>query len=132
MNEKFLSGHLDKIKIKNTNEKFFSEEESWYREETVKAIDAILDAGVIVEVNTRELQQQKSSTTYPSLWILEIPGKKNVPILISSDASHPDDLVNQFSETARMQQKIGFKKLVTLHERKWRHFKFSSNGVAIS
>lgn len=127
-----IVGHLDKIKIQNINGKFFSEEESWYRHEVLKTIDVIQKAGVIVEVNTRSLYQKKSTTTYPSPWILEILCERNIPVMINSDAHLPDDLVNRFHETAGVLQEIGFKTLTTLHEGSWKHFTYNTDGIIFS
>jgi histidinol-phosphatase (PHP family) len=122
-------GHLDKIKIQNVDGKFFSESESWYQQEVQKTIDLIASAGAIVEVNTRGIYQKKSDTTYPSPWILTYLSKKNIPITISSDAHHPKDLVNQFSETAAILHNIGFKTISILSDGAWRPFPFDEHGV---
>lgn len=127
-----IVGHLDKIKIQNLNNRFLSEDDSWYKSEIIKTIDVIQDAGTIVEVNTRGLYQQKSTTPYPSPWILEILCQRNIPVTISSDAHHPGDLINKFYATAELLKKIGFKKISVLHEGKWMPFKLSSHGVTIS
>src|SRR5437762_14159596 len=91
-----IIGHLDKIKIQNRENKFFDESDVWYRGEVLKTLDAIRKCEAIVEVNTRGVYQGKSETTYPSPWILSECLKRNIPITISSDAHHPDDLVNYF------------------------------------
>lgn len=125
-------GHLDKVKIQNIDEKFFPENESWYQQEVLKTIDTIEEAGIIVEVNTRGIYQRKSATTYPSPWILEILHQRNIPVMINSDAHHPDDLINQFSETSVLVNKIGFKKISTLHEGIWKQYNYTSNGITFN
>jgi histidinol-phosphatase (PHP family) len=127
-----LVGHLDKIKIQNINDKFFREEDEWYRQEILRTLDLIEASGSIVEVNTRGIYQKKSSTTYPSPWILELIHQKNIPITLSSDAHHPDDLVNQFPESAAMLHKIGFRKLMSLHHGKWKRFSFGPQGLVVA
>jgi histidinol-phosphatase (PHP family) len=122
-------GHLDKIKIQNVDGKFFSETESWYQGEIEKTIDAISSSGAIVEVNTRGIYQRKSDTTYPSPWILSRLQKKNIPITISSDAHHPKDLVNHFSETALLLHNLGFKTIAVLSEGTWKPFSFDEHGI---
>jgi histidinol-phosphatase (PHP family) len=122
-------GHLDKIKIQNIDEKFFSESDAWYQVEMKKTIESILQTGVIVEVNTRGLYQKKSLTTYPSPWVLQLLLEKNIPVTISSDAHHPDDLIKQFHETARLLNKTGFKKLTVLRNGTWQQFDFNEDGV---
>ncbi len=126
-----LVGHLDKIKIQNQANVLFSESDSWYREEIAKTLDLILEAGCIVEVNTRGLYQKKSQTPYPSPWILELVLKRKIPITLSSDAHHPEDLINQFPETALLLRSLGFKKLSTLVEGSWKQLDFNTNGIIL-
>ena len=122
-------GHLDKIKIQNINNKFYHESDSWYQDELDKTIDVIAESGAIVEVNTRGLYQGKSSTPYPSPWILEKLLKKSVPVTISSDTHHPSDIINRFPETAKQLLTIGFKSIFMLYEGKWQPFSFNSHGI---
>jgi histidinol-phosphatase (PHP family) len=124
-----IVGHLDKIKIQNKNEFFFTESDPWYVKVVKETLDVIEKEGSIVEVNTRGIYQKKSHTTYPSPWILELIHNRNIPITISSDAHHPNDLVNQFPETAIMLRKIGFSKLTILHKNEWKSFDFDENGI---
>lgn len=123
-------GHLDKIKIQNINNKFFDESENWYQEEIKKTIEVIRKSGGIVEVNTRGIYQKKSATTYPSPWILELLLQKNIPVTISSDAHHADDLINQFPETALLLKKIGFNKITILSDNTWIPFTFNEKGIS--
>jgi histidinol-phosphatase (PHP family) len=122
-------GHMDKIKIQNIGEKFFSETDTWYQHEVKKTIEAIRESGAIVEVNTRGIYQKKSLTTYPSPWILDLLKQKNIPVTISSDAHHKDDIVNQFPETALLLKKIGFKNLTVLHDKTWKPFSYTEHGI---
>ena len=127
-----IVGHLDKIKIQNIDDRFFNEDDDWYKSEIIKTLNCIEDAGTILEVNTRGLYQKKSKTTYPSPWILEIASSKNIPITLSSDAHHHDDVTNQFSEAAYMLSSLGFKKLSILKEGQWQQFKFNEQGLIIT
>jgi histidinol-phosphatase (PHP family) len=124
-----IIGHMDKIKIQNIEGKFFSEDDSWYRDEIRKTIDAIETTGAIVEVNTRGIYQKKSATTYPSPWILEILNQKNIPVTINSDAHHPSNILSEFSDTASLLKKIGFKTISILHEGSWKAFSFDEHGI---
>jgi histidinol-phosphatase (PHP family) len=82
-------------------------------------------------VNTRGIYQKKTTTTYPSPWVLELAFKKNIPVTISSDAHHPDDLTNCFSETAQMLLNIGYKKISVLHDNRWGQFELTPHGIVI-
>lgn len=124
-----IIGHMDKIKIQNPEDRFFSENDSWYQQEIEKTIDLIAEAGAIVEVNTRGIYQKKSPTTYPSPWILQHLFEKNIPITISSDAHHHNDIFNEFRETATGLLDIGFRSLMVLHDDGWKPHLFNTHGI---
>lgn len=124
-----IIGHLDKIKIQNVRERLYEESESWYIDEIEKTLAVIKQANRIVEVNTRGLYQKKSNDTYPSSWILERIHELNIPITLSSDAHHPDDLISQFQQTASLLSDIGFKTLSVLKGGRWRPMPFNNNGL---
>ena len=122
-------GHLDKIKIQNVDGKFFSESDDWYKQEILRTLKLIDQAELIVEVNTRGIYQKKTNETYPSRWILEIIRQKDIPVTLSSDAHHPDDLINNFPETAKVLHDIGFTHLSVLTEGRWQKLPFNENGI---
>jgi histidinol-phosphatase (PHP family) len=127
-----ILGHLDKIKIQNIDGDFFREDDQWYQQEIRSTLDVIERSGVVVEVNTRGIYQKKSSTTYPSPWILELIQRRNIPVTLSTDAHHPDDLINQFPESAKMLHKIGFRELMTLRKGKWKAYPFNEHGLMVN
>lgn len=129
--EPTIIGHLDKIKIQNPSDKFFIESDSWYLSEVKKTIDVIHKSNCIVEVNTRGIYQKKTPDTYPSPWILKLLHEKNIPITLNSDAHHPSDIINEFSETVGLLSEIGFKSLTVLHEGRWKPFSFNSHGIIL-
>lgn len=127
--EPTIVGHLDKIKIQNPSNKFFTENDPWYQSEVKRTIDVIHKSNCIVEVNTRGIYQKKTTDTYPSPWILKILHEKNIPITLSSDAHHPSDIINHFAETAVLLSDIGFKSITVLHEGRWKPFSFNAHGI---
>jgi histidinol-phosphatase (PHP family) len=122
-------GHLDKIKIQNTGDRLFNESESWYKQQVEETLRAIADSGVIVEVNTRGIYQKKAETTYPSPWIVRRMKELNVAVTISSDAHHPKDLTNCFTEAATVLLSAGYTTIHTLHDHKWKSFRFDEGGI---
>jgi histidinol-phosphatase (PHP family) len=124
-----ILGHMDKMKIQNIDNKFFKEEDSWYQDEIKQTIKSIKNSGVIVEVNTRGIYQKKSTTTYPSPWILELLLSSNIPITLNSDAHHPSQLISEFESTALLLHQLGFKKLNILTKGKWKEVNFNQNGI---
>ncbi|MEP6735077.1 MAG: histidinol-phosphatase [Chryseolinea sp.] len=127
-----ILGHMDKIKFQNIDNKFFLEKDQWYQEEIDHTLDVVMKSGVIVEVNTRGLYQGKSSTPYPSPWILEQIHKKQIPIMLNSDTHHPKDMINLFPEMAVLLHEIGFKTLNVLYQGQWQPYSFNSNGIIIN
>jgi histidinol-phosphatase (PHP family) len=124
-----IIGHLDKMKIQNVDGKYFNESDTWYKDEMMKTIKLIEQAGLIVEVNTRGIYQKKSTTTYPGPLILELLRDKKIPIMINSDAHHPDDLVNQFTSTAALLIKLGFKTVSVMLDGQWKQLPFNQDGI---
>lgn len=124
-----ILGHMDKMKIQNIDNKFFKEDDSWYKDEVKETIKAIKNSGVLVEVNTRGIYQKKSITTYPSPWVLELLLAANIPIVLNSDAHHPSQLISEFESTALVLKQIGFKKLNILTKGKWKEVNFNQNGI---
>jgi histidinol-phosphatase (PHP family) len=124
-----IIGHFDKIKLHNRGDHFYMEDEPWYKSEVDQTLAAVAKAGCIIEVNTRGLYQNKTDTAYPSPWILERIAERNIPITLSSDAHHPDDLVNMFPEVARELLSLGFKKLRILLDGRWTDVAFSDHGI---
>jgi histidinol-phosphatase (PHP family) len=122
-------GHLDKIKIQNPDYKFYRESESWYQQEVNKTLALIANAGIIIEVNTRGIYQNKTTQTYPAPWILEKIHKLNIPITLSSDAHHPKDIVSQFEQTTAMLLSIGFKEIMVLRDGVWSPVTLAPNGI---
>jgi histidinol-phosphatase (PHP family) len=113
-----IVGHLDKIKI-NALHFNFSETESWYVREIEKTLETISRSKSIVEVNTRGIYKKKSSTTYPSPWILERIRHANIPVMISSDAHHPDELTLEFESAMALLKDLGFLNISVLKDRRW-------------
>jgi len=124
-----ILGHLDKMKIQNIG--LFDEQDLWYREEIKQTLDSLKGTGIIVEVNTRGLYQKKSTTTYPSPWILAQIKAAGIPITLSSDAHYPEQLFNEFSETARLLKSIGFKQVSILLQGTWQRVDFDEYGLLL-
>ena len=124
-----IVGHMDKIKIHNTQEVFFEESEGWYRDEIDETITAIRKAGSIVEVNTRGLYKGKSATTYPSPWVLERILTAGIPVMINSDAHHPRDLVREFPGAIALLKDVGFKNISILSAGIWKEMPLNEYGT---
>jgi histidinol-phosphatase (PHP family) len=124
-----IVGHLDKIKIQNHEGKFFSESDAWYQHQMTETLNMIADSGAIVEINTRGIYQKKSHTTYPSPWVIELMRLRHIPVTISSDAHDPEDLINQFEETASLLYTLGYRKISILKDGSWQPVNLAPDGI---
>ena len=102
-----IIAHFDKIKMHNRN-RFFTEDEQWYKVLADKAIQLIKRHDIIVEVNTRGLYKGRSDSFYPSTELLMKARKADIPVIVSSDAHKADELVLFVSEALAELERCGY------------------------
>lgn len=83
--------HMDLIKIWNSNEKYFSEKEAWYRREIEKTLEQIKSEDMKLDLNTAGLRKP-CAEIYPSEWIVNDAKKLGIQFLIGTDAHKADEL----------------------------------------
>lgn len=113
-----ILGHFDKIKMHN-NDRYFREDESWYRELVMDLLDTIVKTGVIPEVNTRGIYKKRCNDLYPGNWILKEMKKKNIPVILSTDAHHPSEIDGYYDEAVKILTDIRFRNLVRFENGSW-------------
>lgn len=121
-----IVGHLDKIKIHNKHQTLFDESDSWYRQQVIQTLDEVARYGVFLEVNTRGIYQGKTVEPYPGWWALTYAHSKKIPIVINSDAHHPDQLIREFLPVIQALTKIGYRESMALLKGRWQAFTFTS------
>jgi histidinol-phosphatase (PHP family) len=114
-----IIGHFDKIKMHN-RDRFFKEDEPWYRALVNETLDLIRDRDIIVEVNTRGIYKKRSKTTYPGLEILRQIKTMRIPVMINSDAHKPDELDKAFEPAISLLMKAGIDEMVYFNGNGWR------------
>ncbi len=124
-------GHLDKIKMYNSNRQYFSEDESWYKNQVEETLKAIKRSGTIVEVNTRGYYKYNQLDLYPSQWIIEKLAKKDIPIMLNSDSHEPHEVNEGFSYAAEKLKKAGVKRLWALIGAEWQAYEYNSDGLIL-
>lgn len=102
-----IIAHFDKIKMHNRN-RFFTEDEQWYKILADKAIQLIKQHDVIIEVNTRGLYKKRSDSFYPSTELLMKARKADIPVIVSSDAHKAEELMLFVPEALAELQRCGF------------------------
>ena len=102
-----IIAHFDKIKMHNRN-RFFTEDEQWYKILADKAIQLIKRHNVIIEVNTRGLYKKRCDHFYPSTELLMKARKADIPVVISSDAHKAEELTLFVPEAIAELERCGF------------------------
>jgi len=109
-----IVGHFDVIKKNNREGKYFSENAGWYRAAVALALDAVAASPCILEINTGGIVRGTSGTLYPSEWILAEALRREIPVMINTDAHWPDQLDGFYNEAASILREIGFRELTQI------------------
>lgn len=106
-----IIAHLDKIKMHNQN-RYFTEDEKWYRDLAEKAVRLMHQHDVVMEINTRGIYKKRCDSFYPSTDILKMSRKYDIPVVVSTDA-HKADEIALLGDEARLELKrCGFENVV--------------------
>lgn len=90
-------GHLDVVKKHNKHQAYFDENETWYRDLVIEAIDHVRTSGMQLEINVAGFNHPVGAP-YPSPWIVAECIDRGVPLVVSSDAHRPENIGGNFSE----------------------------------
>jgi len=126
-----IIGHMDKIKMHNTFRPYLNEEDPWYVGLVEETLEVIRQKGSMVEVNTRGLYKHTPPLLYPGKWVLERIHRKKIPVLLNSDAHHPDEIASGFTQAAEILQEIGFNSLRVLVDGSWQDKGFTKTGLLL-
>lgn len=118
-----MIGHIDKIKMHNKG-RYFSEDESWYKQLVEETLEYVKANNCILEVNTRGIYKGRSESLFPGVAVLKEALKKRIPISLNSDAHKPEDMDGYYPEAMRTIQEIGFKEMYYFTKKEWKAFSF--------
>jgi histidinol-phosphatase (PHP family) len=113
-----IIGHFDKIKMHNRN-RFFSDEDKWYRNLVDETVELIKKKGIIVEINTRGLYKKRADSLFPDGYALQRVKELGIPILISSDAHQPHEINQLFESTEKYLVEKGFGEVMSFDQGVW-------------
>ena len=113
-----IIGHFDKIKMHNRN-RFFSDKDKWYRDLIDETVSLIKQKNLIVEINTRGIYKKRSNELFPDGYALQQVKNADIPIILSSDAHHPDELLMLFGFAQQKVLEMGFKSVMFFDEGIW-------------
>ena len=118
-NEQFdIIAHFDKIKMHN-RERYFHEDEPWYRRLALETLDLICEKGLVMEINTRGIYKKRYNGFYPSPWLMEEACKMGVPAIISADAHHFSEITLEFEAAEEALKKAGYRSVVNFKDGRW-------------
>ena len=95
-----IIAHFDKIKMHN-RDRYFHEDEPWYRKLALETLDLIREKGLTMEINTRGIYKKRYNGFYPSPWLMAEAHKMGVPMIVSSDAHHYSELTLEFDSAEK-------------------------------
>lgn len=113
-----IIGHFDKIKMHNAD-RYFTEDEKWYKNHIDQTLELIKQKNLIVEINTRGIYKKRSPHLFPDGYALKRVKEMNIPIIISSDAHKPEEVDLLLNETASTLKLMGFKTMMKFDGKKW-------------
>ena len=118
-NEQFdIIAHFDKIKMHN-RDRYFHEDEPWYRKLALETLDLIRQKGIVMEVNTRGIYKKRYNGFYPSPWLMEEACKMGIPAIISADAHHFSEITLEFEAAEEALKKAGYRSVVNFKDGQW-------------
>jgi histidinol-phosphatase (PHP family) len=104
-----IIAHFDVVKKNNRDGSLFSEEEPWYRAAVGRALDAVRGSGSVMEINTGGIVRNTSGAFYPSPWIVEQARRRDIPMMVNSDAHRPDHIDGKFPEAVQVLRDSGYR-----------------------
>lgn len=113
-----IIGHFDKIKMHNRN-RFFDDNDKWYRNLVYETIELIKEKDLIVEINTRGLYKNRSDSLFPDGYALKRIMDLNIPVIISSDAHLAIEINELFDYTVKRLKETGFQEVMFFNDGIW-------------
>ena len=113
-----IIAHFDKIKMHN-RDRYFHEDEPWYRDLAFETLDLIREKGLVMEVNVRGLYKKRYNGFYPSPWLMEEACKMHIPAIISADAHHFSEITLEFAAAEEALKWAGYRKVVNFKDGRW-------------
>ena len=110
-----IIAHFDKIKMHN-RDRYFHEDEPWYRKLALETLDLIRERGLVMEINTRGIYKKRYNGFYPSPWLMEEACKMGVPAIISADAHHFSEITLEFAAAEEALKRAGYRSVVNFKD----------------
>ena len=110
-NRPTILGHPDKIVMHN-RDRYFHEDERWYRDLALETIHLAKELDTIVEINTRGIYKGCHADYYPGKWLIDEMKQLHIPVIVSTDAHAPEDLLRTEGAYEYLKE-IGYRDVLT-------------------
>lgn len=114
-----ILGHFDLIRKFNQNNRFFNDQEDWYKEAVCQCLDRISESRVIMEINTGAYLRVEGVGRYPADWIVPEMFKRDIPVTINGDSHSIEGINTKFDETEALLIVNGYKEYWALNKGHW-------------
>lgn len=114
-----IVGHLDLISKFNRNAEFFDEDTARYRSLCLEAVEAVLRADLVIEVNTGAVCRGWQDRPYPSALLLRRINEAGGRVTVTSDAHSAADLTFGFEKALALLRWVGFRSVWELTANGW-------------
>lgn len=74
-----------------------------------------------MEINTGGISRGYTAEMYPSEWILKLIREMDIPVVLNSDAHHPDWIDSYYSEALKILKRLGFSHQRVLYNGRWQN-----------
>lgn len=103
-----IVGHFDKIKMHN-KERFFSQNDSWYKDLVMWLMEEALSENCICEVNTRGLYKGRTDDFFPSMMWIKEAARMGLRMTISTDCHKAGEVDLLFDRAVHALKDTGHK-----------------------
>lgn len=115
-----LVGHFDLIRKFNAGDRFFEERGARYRALASAALARLLDAGLVLEVNTGAISRGWRQDPYPADFLLRQALQAGGRVAVTADAHAAKDLTFYFDEALDLLRRLGFGQVLELTAAGWK------------
>lgn len=111
-----IIGHFDLLTKFNEQVHFFDTQSHVYRLSSLDALEHVVQAGKIVEINTGAISRGHRTTPYPSPQLLRALREMGGRVTFAADAHRPQDVAFGFEDAADLARACGFREYWVLGE----------------
>lgn len=112
-----IVGHFDLLTKFDEPDPVFDPEDPVYLDAAMAAMEALLRADKLFEVNTGAISRGYRTAPYPSVTLLKELRSRRARVLVASDAHSADAIACAFPETEALLRELGFRETWELTER---------------